>query len=230
MYSKIIPIFTPEWWVSFLVFLLVLVGGLLFPYLCSERVRKKGALLLSFFLVWNTLFLQFYLHYREYWDVRSSLPLQYCNLMTLVGALALMTRWRWAFEVAIFLGLIEPFQAIIAPGFAYSGSSYLIFDYYFSHFGAIYASLFLLMHAHMTPREGAWWRVSTLFLFAGFVVMALNKLLGANYMFLLERPDIEHPLNFGQWPYYLIVWAFEVLAIACAIHLIVKRRGWKGSL
>jgi uncharacterized membrane protein YwaF len=35
-------------------------------------------------------------------------------------------------------------------------------------------------------------------------VWLIDWLVGANYMYLMERPPTESPLVFGDWPWYII--------------------------
>ncbi|MFM1793486.1 MAG: hypothetical protein RLZZ252_1840, partial [Bacteroidota bacterium] len=72
-------------------------------------------------------------------------------------------------------------------------------------------SIYTTMRMGFVPRKGSWKRVFFYTQIVLPVIGLVNWLIGANYMFLAQKPDAENPLIIGDWPYYII--GLEVVVI-----------------
>lgn len=54
------------------------------------------------------------------------------------------------------------------------------------------------------------------------IIMPLDFLLGANYMYLVDPPAVNHPLVSGEWPYYLINLEFFVFLLLYFTYSLFK--------
>lgn len=215
--------FSHLWWKCFLGCLL----GIILLVLCFSRLspqnKERGSRVLAGLLIFDICF---YLVYRERMnvlDIASSLPLQYCSLMQIFSIIALITRKQWFFEVTLLLGVIAPFQAIITPGILYEGL-FCFFEYFLCHSLTIATPLILLFAFNMHPRDGAWWRISLSVIPIVLVVMGINYLVGGNYMFLREPPQVDHLMTCAPWPLYIIVWAILIIFFAYLINRLTRRK------
>ena len=210
--------FSPLWWKATLIVLAILGIALM---ILSYIPKKKRETLCRYFgitLLFDLLFFEAILFYMGSWSVKWALPLQYCAIMEIVCAIVFLTRWQWAYEVLLFLGAIGPIQALIFPAFPYSGD-YFFYNFYFSHTVPIFAPLFFTLVEQMRPRKGSWWKIVFAFSALCLVILWINQSIGANYMFLMQKPPIDHPLlKYGKWPYYIIIWFFFILIWAGTIN------------
>ena len=140
--------------------------------------------------------------------------------MELAAAITLITRSQWLYELILFLGMLGPLQALLSPALPYEGG-YFFYDFYVSHGATIFAPLFLTLSLKMRPRKGAWWKVSFVFFFFSMLIFYFNYLTHSNYMFLMEKPPLNHPLlEIGEWPNYLLVWGAILLSWSFVLNLV----------
>lgn len=225
MYVELISIFTPLWWkcLCFVLATLILV-----PYV-GTKLKYEHKLMfanwLGFYLIFDCVCLQFNMAAAGNWALSWALPLQFCNVMGLIAAIALVTRWSGFYETCLFLGVVAPFQAIITPGLAFPAEGYFLYEYFCQHTVTILAPIFLTIVLGMRPRPGTWWRASLrCLIFLPFLYL-FNMWVGGNYMYLMYAPPISNPLIFGPWPTYLILWIILLLAISYIINQMMGRKG-----
>ena len=63
----------------------------------------------------------------------------------------------------------------------------------------------------MKPRKGSWWRI---FLWSQLllpIIVCINWVLNANYMYLWIKPIAKNPFLFGEWPWYIL--GIELVAL-----------------
>ncbi len=206
MYAAVIDPLSLIWWKMNISVLLIGTLMIIIGLCLSERGRRKFARGLGLFLLFDLFFFEFALFYMGSWNIQWALPLHYYPLMEFCAAIALISRLQWAYEVVLFLGMIGPIQALIAPALPYHGN-YFFYDFYISHSAPIFVPIFLTLVEKMRPRPNAWWKSVFGFTVFGACVFYLNLLIGSNYMYLMERPKIAHPfLEIGEWPDYLFLW------------------------
>lgn len=223
----VIPILSPLWVVSFFGCILFIVSILFIPFYFRERGRNVVRKLVAITLLADALFSVFYYMHLGVLDIRFGLPLSYCGTMGFFGAVALITKWRFCYETSLFLGIIAPFQAIVAPAINIAGDLYLFFEFFISHALIVIAPIYLTLHYRMRPSKGSWWKSVLYFLPVAIFMMVFDYFTEANYMFLMEKPDVEHFLNTGDWPFYLVKWAtlltITSFLISQVFTLIVKK-------
>ena len=64
-----------------------------------------------------------------------------------------------------------------------------------------------------------------LFLFINIlmvIIMPIDFLIDANYMYLKNPPAVDHPLVSGDWPYYLVNLEFVVLILVYFTYSLFK--------
>jgi hypothetical integral membrane protein (TIGR02206 family) len=220
MYEAVINPFTPIWWKAnislTIIWLLVILISLLF----KEKERIKIAKFLGFLFLFDLIFFYFALYYMDGFDPAYSLPLQYCSIMQILGALALISRRQFLYEFVLFFSLIGPLQALYTPGLPHA-DDYFFIEFYISHGGAILSPLYLTFSLKMRPRPFAWLKTLLCFSFIATLIYFFNQRVGGNYMFLVEKPPLDHPLlKFWEWPNYLISWMFILASFSISIAFI----------
>ena len=54
------------------------------------------------------------------------------------------------------------------------------------------------------------------------IIMPIDFLIDANYMYLKNPPAVDHPLVSGDWPYYLVNLEFVVLILLYFTYSLFK--------
>src|SRR5215218_4561279 len=91
--------------------LLVALGPLLRDRDPGDRLGKALAIV----IVAATLPLQILYFTPDHWSLQRTLPIQLCDVASVVAAYALWTHRRWAVALTYFWGLTLTTQAIITP-------------------------------------------------------------------------------------------------------------------
>ena len=213
MYGLIIPLFSQLWWKGILLFLAIIVSVPLLSYRLSFKHRKVIANSLGGYLIFSTILMQFKIIALGTWDVSWALPLQYCNVMSFISALAFITRAQRIYEISLFLGLFAPMQGIITPGLAFDIEGYFLWDYFSHHAVIILCPIYLTLIYQMRPRKNSWLKAPLNFFPLVALIYLFDLYVEGNYMFLTFPPPIENPLILGPWPTYLGVWIFFIFAL-----------------
>ncbi len=219
-YAAVIEPFSVFWWRTSLNFLVIGVAIFIIMASAPKVVQRRFSKCLGVALLFDIAFSQFVYYYMGSWNIHWALPLQYCTVMEFCAAIVLITRGQKFYELVLFLGAVGPIQALITPAFPYAGD-YFFYDFYFSHAAPIFVPIFLTITEGMRPRKNAWWKRVCGFALFIFAVFYFDYFTDSNYMFLMERPPLEHPLlGFGEWPEYIILWFAVILAWSALINLV----------
>lgn len=140
------------------------------------------------------------------WSVRSSLPLDLCDVALVLAAVACwQPRWQLAVELTYFWGLAGTLQAVSTPDLSAGFPRLAFFEFVVGHLGIVIAALFLVIGLRLAPRRGSVLRVFAIT--AGYTafVGCFDALSGGNYMFLAALPSHTSLLSvLGPWPWYLV--------------------------
>ena len=136
-------------------------------------------------------------------SVLTALPLQYCDIATLAGGIALWTRRPFFCEVVYFFGIAGTLQGLLTPALIYEFPDPRFFLFFIMHGGVPITAIYVVTAMGVRPRPGAVLRIMT-FSVAWYAVIALvNYTLGANYAFQCTKP-VQASLfdQLGPWPWY----------------------------
>jgi hypothetical integral membrane protein (TIGR02206 family) len=134
----------------------------------------------------------------------QSLPLQLCDVGTVIAAAALWTRRPILVELTYFWGLAGTIQALLWPDLPQPFPTYPYFQYYLAHGGVIAAALVLVIGLGLRPRRNAVFLIAGLTLAYTAFVGLVDAVAGANYMYLRAKPPSPTLLDvMGPWPWYI---------------------------
>ncbi len=213
---EIIQVFNHIWWMSILLSLTLIAITLKLGILSDEYKQKLIAKIIGVVLLGIACFIHVYQLIIGEWNLQSSLPLNLCSISGILSGLVLLFPNQLAFEFLLFWGLPGAFHSFITPELTLGSRGWYIYDYYIMHGGIILSVLYLSFIFGFKPRVNSWlwvWIWSQVLI--GFVY-AIDKILDANYMYLISKPIASSPLILGEWPWYLLV--FEVFAL---IHVYI---------
>jgi hypothetical integral membrane protein (TIGR02206 family) len=138
-------------------------------------------------------------------QLAQALPLQVCDVTSLIAALALWFRRPLLVELTYFWGLAGSFQGLLTPDLPQHFPTYTYLQYYIAHGGIVAAALMLVVGLRLYPRRLAVGWVALLTVAYAVLLGLLDAVTGANYMYLRSKPAAPTLLDlFGPWPWYLL--------------------------
>jgi hypothetical integral membrane protein (TIGR02206 family) len=152
------------------------------------------------------------------WSVRSNLPLQLTDAVTVVAVIALWRPRPLLVEIVYFWALTASLQAVVTPDLGQAFPSIFYFTYFATHIGVVIAACLLTFGLRMTPRPRAMWRVYAVTASFAACVGAADLITGANYMYLRHKPERSSLLDvMGPWPWYIVAGAAFGLVVFAAL-------------
>lgn len=135
----------------------------------------------------------------------TALPFYLCDVVSLVLAVALITRrQRWV-EVGYLWGLAGTLQGLLTPTLYFDWDTPEYYAFFLQHGGVPVAALTLVFGAGIAPEPGAFRRIVLWSWVYMGVVMLVNVALRANYGFLNGKPDVGTLFDYmGPYPWYLL--------------------------
>jgi hypothetical integral membrane protein (TIGR02206 family) len=142
------------------------------------------------------------------------LPLHLCGLAILLVAVLLISHHPGLFQLLFYWGISGAMLSIFTPEEKYPFPDLHFFTYFLSHGLIIIGVLHMVLNHGMRPTlrgMGAAIAVLNLYMLCLFPI---NLLLGANYLFLMEKPHAATPLDYmGAWPWYILAAEFVGVAV-----------------
>src|SRR5207247_8002748 len=197
----------------------------------SPRVEKVIIGVLSAVLVLNYVVYLIFIRSRGTAMWQHMLPMQVCDWGMVVVIVAMWTGSQRWFEVAYFWGIGGTLQAVLTPNLPYGFPDWRFISFFTSHSGIIVGVVFLMLTRGYRPYPMSIVRVWFWSEFYFVVTLAVDKLTGFNYGFLLHKPEAFSILSFlsDSWPLYLLqmhgvaLLFFLVLYAPFAVFDITKR-------
>ena len=160
------------------------------------------------------------------WDIQYNLPIQLCGISSLICCvLPFIKKKKKLFEFVYYTGIIGGVMAILTPQMNYfDGTIRYFLNYYVSHSLIIVLPIFMFLHLDMKIPRLSWFKLWINLNILMAIIMPINFLLGSNYMYVNEPPQVDNPLVIGDWPYYILLWEVFILIIAYMTYSISRRK------
>jgi hypothetical integral membrane protein (TIGR02206 family) len=220
----IIDVFSRTWWMS-IIFTAIFIGIIImFSKNANENIQKTIAKFIGYLLIFLACFIHVYQLTMGEWVLQSSLPLNLCSISGILSGFVLLFPSQLAFEFLLFWGIPGAFHSFITPELTLGNRDWYFYDYYLMHGGIILSVVYLSAIFKFKPRMNSW-----LWVFAWTqvllpIVYFIDNLVGANYMYLMNKPIANNPLVIGDWPCYLLVFELAALIHVYIVYLIFKKR------
>ncbi len=221
---KIIEVFSQNWWLSIFSSSVLIIVILKFAKSSGKSMQMRIAKIIGVVLIFIACFIHIYQFIKGEWTLQSSLPLNLCSISGILSGLVLLFPNQRAFEFLLFWGIPGAFHSFITPELTLGAQGWYFYDYYLMHGGIILSVLYLSFIFGFKPRMNSWlwvWLWSQVLI---VIVYAIDKSIGANYMYLITKPIANNPLVIGDWPWYLLVFEFAALIHVYIVHQIFKER------
>lgn len=175
--------------------------------------------------VWITLVAQtaitawFFL--PAHYDPSISWPLQMCDVVGWIAAIALATGHAWSRTILFFWGLALTTQAFISPTLTAGPASPRYWIFWGGHALIVGAALYDLLVLNYRPTWRGYAIASLSVLCYGSITLPVNVLWGFNYGFIgPSRPGNPTVLDLlGPWP-VRIIWIVALLQTTMAVVLL----------
>ncbi len=196
--------------------------------LIGKYSSKKNVELFSRYFVYLFIVIYFIynvLHlYEGSWSLNKRLPLHLCGITSVITCFILfIDKKQFWFEFLFYAGILGGLNALMTPLIDnYSGVDFFYYEYFYSHTSIIILPLYMYYYMGMNLSKYSWLKS---FLFINvllIIIMPIDFLIDANYMYLKNPPEVEHPLVSGEWPYYLVNLEFVVLFLLYFTYSLFK--------
>lgn len=210
MQTYTIEVLSDEWIRNSFISLVVILAFLWIGKRSSNEFNLKFAKSIAVLLA--LIFITENLRYviGGNWKLVDNLPLQLCSISRILCVLVLfIPKRQFVFELLFFFGIVGGIQSIFTPQINhYDGGLFHYFEYYFSHTVIIAIPVFMYFYMGFKITAKSWYKSFITLNILMLIIMPLNYYLGANYMYLNDKPLVNNPFIIGDWPYYLIVLEF----------------------
>jgi hypothetical integral membrane protein (TIGR02206 family) len=189
---------------------LVLLAGIVVLVVVGRRGRERDpddrlGKVLAVAMLATTLPLQVLYFTPDFWNPQKTLPVQLCDLASLVSVYALWTHRWWAAGLTYFWGLFLTTQAVLTPDLASGFPDPVFLLFWGMHVGTVWAAVYLTWGRGVVPD----WRTYRFAVAATAIwavsVFSLNLVLDTNYGFLNRKPSAATALDLlGPWPWYVL--------------------------
>lgn len=228
-----ITLFSNEWWIN-TISTVIAISFLLYLskiFIKKNSINKFNIIIGSILLV-RCIWIQWYQYYLGIWDLQWSLPLQMCSLSAIMsGVLPLIENTnlnknykQWIFEF-LFYYSIGAFYSILTPVYTTGINGLIYYEYYISHGGILFTSIYFFIILGYRPRVYSWLKV---FLYTQPILLTIhlvNYLIGgqANYFYTMEPPIADNPLVMGQYPMHIILLNIFALIHFALLYFLTKK-------
>tara|TARA_S200000501_G_scaffold362845_1_gene392820 strand:- start:822 stop:1514 length:693 start_codon:yes stop_codon:yes gene_type:complete len=215
----VISPFGVEWffWNTLTLFFILFV--VIFPRNQSDKFKSNCTTFFALLMTFEYIFIQSYFVYKGIWTPQDSLPFHLCRLMLFNTIILLFSRNQIAFELLLFIGMVGGLHSLMTPELTHGSDLVLLIDYFLVHGGLVAAPLYCIFVLGMRPRKMAWLKSFFYLQFFVVVVAIIDYLLGANYMYLAVKPEVNNPFLIGDWPYYIIGLELATLLHAFLVYI-----------
>ena len=218
----IIEPLSSTWWIGMSLSILVSFGIIQIAIRIPPDKRKILMMILGFTLISIELMQQLYLNHLGLWSLKTSLPIHLCGISGILAGIMMFRSSYYGFEFLALIGSPGALHALLTPQLNHGTIPFLIFKYYVSHAGIVLVPLFLAVVLGYRIKRSSWYRVLLLCQVLLIIIGLTNYFIGANYMYLAEKPLVNNPMVVGEWPWYIL--GFEILGL---VHILIFYYGYR---
>ncbi len=180
-------------------------------------ISRLMAVLISIWVILYDLILL----YLGKFNYRTDLPLDICNLM---GLLLPFLTWKLnkrLFPYLYFYVMAGTTQAVFNPHLFNGFPNFIFIKFWIVHGGLIIYILYVAVVWEYRILVKDLWRSFLALQVYLLVMFILNRLIGSNYLYVIEIPPTESVIleYFGPWPYYILVGQLIFLFLSFMVYL-----------
>jgi len=181
---------------------------IIFILFLGKRLSQKNQTILIILLLSFTVFQELIDYINRYYvrgfNLAEDLPLHICHYALIMSAIALYNKNQFCFEFSYLMGFTGTLIAMLTPDMTDfdNWTSYITF--YIHHSLII---LFCSWNIFIDKKVPSKYSVVKSMIFLCIVAIPIGLICwktGGNYMYLREIPNVNNPLVFGVWPWYIL--------------------------
>ena len=152
-------------------------------------------------------------------SIAIDLPFHLCGISAFIcSVMPFLKNKQRLFDFVFYTGIIGGIMGILTPQMSdYDGSFYVYFVFYMRHILIFTMPIYMLRNQGLSLTKKSMVRTFVILNLLLAFIMPFNFIVGGNYMYLAEPPQVNNPLIIGEWPYY-VIW-FEVFVILLLVLL-----------
>lgn len=152
-------------------------------------------------------------------SIAVDLPFHLCGISAFIcSIMPFLKNKQGLFDFVFYTGIIGGIMGILTPQMSdYDGSFYVYFVFYMRHILIFTMPIYMLRNLGLSLTKKSMVRTFVILNILLAFIMPFNFIVGGNYMYLAEPPQVNNPLIIGEWPYY-VIW-FEVFVILLLLLL-----------
>ena len=152
-------------------------------------------------------------------SIAVDLPFHLCGISAFIcSVMPFLKNKQGLFDFVFYTGIIGGIMGILTPQMSdYDGSFYVYFVFYMRHILIFTMPIYMLRNLGLSLTKKSMVRTFVILNILLAFIMPFNFIVGGNYMYLAEPPQVNNPLIIGEWPYY-VIW-FEVFVILLLLLL-----------
>ena len=152
-------------------------------------------------------------------SIAVDLPFHLCGISAFIcSIMPFLKNKQDLFDFVFYTGIIGGIMGILTPQMSdYDGSFYVYFVFYMRHILIFTMPIYMLRNLGLSLTKKSMVRTFVILNILLAFIMPFNFIVGGNYMYLAEPPQVNNPLIIGEWPYY-VIW-FEVFVILLLVLL-----------
>ena len=175
--------------------------------------RKYVAISLGLFMFAQEVLDRRLHHYLGNEPWRNVLPFHLCGMSVVLTVILFITRKRSLYDLLYFWGLAGAGMAILTPDIQFAFPHILNLTYFWSHALIIVGVAFMTVNYGYRPYFKSFLRALVLTNLYLVLVIPTNMALGANYLYLCEKPKEATLIDLlGPWPWYIL--GLEIIGTA----------------
>jgi len=152
-------------------------------------------------------------------SIAVDLPFHLCGISAFIcSVMPFLKNKQRLFDFVFYTGIIGGIMGILTPQMSdYDGSFYVYFVFYMRHILIFTMPIYMLRNLGLSLTKKSMVRTFVILNLLLAFIMPFNFIVGGNYMYLAEPPQVNNPLIIGEWPYY-VIW-FEVFVVLLLLLL-----------
>lgn len=193
-------------WLAILFFIAVGYGLIRWGRVSSPKMQHRIGLVLSCVISLSILSYTAIKVFVGPFDVQKDLPLHLCNFLALTLPIFAFMRKYWMYEILVFWVLAGTAQGVLTPDLDEGFPHYRFFKYWVEHAGLVVYMIYASVIYGMRPKFKSIFKAFGAIQIYLVFIIAVNALVGSNYLFLMRKPEHPSLLDLlGDWPYYILV-------------------------
>ena len=217
--NHIVEVMSEEWirntFFSTVIILALLVGS---SYL-NKQVNIYITYIMGIALFVSSITSPLRTYLAGNFSIAVDLPFHLCGISAFIcSIMPFLKNKQGLFDFVFYTGIIGGIMGILTPQMSdYDGSFYVYFVFYMRHILIFTMPIYMLRNLGLSLTKKSMVRTFVILNILLAFIMPFNFIVGGNYMYLAEPPQVNNPLIIGEWPYY-VIW-FEVFVILLLVLL-----------